>query len=250
MSRSLVMIYAVVVYGFFFAVFLYLIGFVGNFPMLPVTVDRGLPDTGALPLGLALATDAGLIALFAIQHSVMARPSFKRQWNRVVPPEAERSTYVLLSSVVLVVLFLFWRPIPATVWHVENGWFATLLQAMFVLGWLLVLFSTFLINHFELFGLHQAWAHIRGRPMPPPVLRQPLLYKIVRHPLYFGFLVAFWATPFMPIGHLVFAIGMTGYMLLAIPMEEKDLTAVFGDDYEAYRKRVRMILPGLPRKSV
>ncbi|GGD78484.1 methanethiol S-methyltransferase [Croceicoccus mobilis] len=241
MPRPFVMIYAAICYAAFFALFLLFLGFVGNFPMLPFTVDRG----PIAHIGVALATDVGLIGLFGIQHSLMARKSFKAAWTRIIPPEMERSTYVLSSSLVLLVLMLLWRPVPAYVWHVEMPVLVAGLQALFALGWLLVLFSTFLINHFELFGLHQAWAHWRGKEMPHPKLRQPLLYKIVRHPLYLGFFIAIWATPYMSVGHLVLAAGLSSYMLVAIPMEERDLVDVFGKDYEDYRNRVGMITPRL-----
>jgi methanethiol S-methyltransferase len=245
MTRLASLIFAVIAYGIFFATFLYLIAFVGDFPQVPRTVDRG-PEAA---VGLAVAIDCGLIALFGVQHSVMARQGFKRAWTRIVPKHAERSIYVLAASLVLMVLFAFWRPIPGAVWQAE-GALALVLWALFALGWLVVLLSTFLINHFELFGLQQAWFHTRGREAAAPVLRQPLFYKLVRHPLYTGFLIAFWATPHMSYGHLLLAVGMTVYILIAITHEERDLVGMFGADYEDYRSRVGMVIPGIGRRPV
>lgn len=246
MSRMMLMGFALVAYAVFFATFLYLIAFVGNLPVVPVTVDRG-PEA---PLAVALAINAGLIALFGLQHSAMARQGFKRWWTRIVPQPAERSIYVLAASIVLLILFWAWRPITATIWQVENPIGAALLWGLFAAGWGIVLLSTFLINHFELFGLQQAWFALRDRAAAAPRLRQPFLYKIVRHPLYSGFFLAFWATPHMTAGHLLLAAGMSAWMLLAIRAEEKDLVAVFGRDYEEYRARVGMLAPGIGRTAV
>jgi len=245
MSKAAWLLFAVIVYAIFFATFLYLIAFVGNLPYVPVTVDRGLQ---ASSLGAALIIDVGLIALFGVQHSVMARQGFKRAWTRVVPKQAERSVYVLAASAALIALFAFWRPIAATVWSVE-GLAALVLWGLFALGWLIVLLSTFLINHFELFGLHQAWLHARGRETAPPQFRQPLFYRLVRHPLYAGFFLAFWAMPVMTYGHLLLALGMSAYMLIAIRYEERDLVGLFGKDYEEYRGRVGMLTPRLRREA-
>lgn len=242
MARAAMVAFSLFAYAIFFATFLYLIAFVGDFPPAPLTVDRG-PEAS---LPAALAIDAALIALFGIQHTVMARQGFKRAWTRIVPVAIERSVYVLAASLVLHVLFVFWRPIPGTVWQVE-GAAAMVLWALFGLGWVIVLLSTFLINHFELFGLQQAWFHSRGREAAVPQLRQPLFYKLVRHPLYTGFLIAFWATPHLTFGHLLLAIGMTIYILIAIQYEERDLVGLFGKDYEEYRKRVGMLAPGIGR---
>jgi methanethiol S-methyltransferase len=211
-----------------------------------VTVDRG-GITG--PLTLALIVDVALIALFGLQHSVMARAGFKRGWTRIVPEAIERSTYVLLASLVLITLFLVWRPIPAPVWSVDNEVGATILWALFGAGWLIVLLSTFLLSHFELFGLHQVWSHSRGASMPASEFRQPLFYKWVRHPLYTGFFLAFWATPQMSRGHLLLAIGMSAYMLIAIRYEERDMIRLFGDRYVDYRRKVGMLVPGLGKRS-
>ncbi|TMJ11971.1 MAG: isoprenylcysteine carboxylmethyltransferase family protein [Alphaproteobacteria bacterium] len=238
MSKAASLLFALIAYAVFFATFLYLIAFVGNLPWVPLTVDRG-PSAA---MGLALLVDAALIALFGVQHSVMARQGFKRAWKRVVPDAAERSFYVLAASAALILLFLFWRPIEGTLWTV-GGAAAWVLWGLFALGWGIVLLSTFLINHFELFGLQQAWFHARGREAAPPVFRQPFLYKQVRHPLYAGFFLAFWATPQMSYGHLFLALGMSAYMLIAIVHEERDLVGLFGKDYEDYRERVGMLMP-------
>lgn len=245
MSRMLLMGFALVAYAVFFATFLYLIAFVGDLTIVPVTVDRG-PDAA---LGTALAINLGLIALFGLQHSAMARQAFKRWWTRIVPLPAERSFYVLAASLMLILLFWGWRPIPATIWQVENAAGAAVLWAIFAAGWGIVLLSTFLINHFELFGLQQAWFALRDRAAAAPQLRQPFFYRFVRHPLYSGFFLAFWATPHMTAGHLLLAAGMSAWMLLAIRAEEKDLIAVFGRDYEDYRARVGMLAPGIGRTA-
>jgi len=245
MQRSLNMLFALVAYAIFFATFLYLIGFVGNIAAVPRTVDIG----PAAPVAAALAIDIALIALFGLQHSVMARPGFKAWWTRVVPPPAERSVYVLMASATLIILFSFWRPIAGTAWSVTNPLGEALLWALFALGWGIVLLSTFLLNHFELFGLQQAWLHLRGRQAEPPELRQPMLYKWIAHPLYAGFFLAFWATPRMSYGHLLLAAGMSAYMLIAIRYEERDLTGFYGEDYTRYRKNVGMIFPRFGRRA-
>lgn len=239
MTRGFYLLFGLLAYAIFFATFLYLIAFTGDCPVIPWAVDRG-PGT-VLPL--AAAIDAALIALFGVQHSVMARQGFKKAWTRSVPEPVERSLYVLLASLCLIVLFVFWRPMPMTIWSVTAPWAVYLLWALFGLGWLIVLLSTFLINHFELFGLRQVWAHASGRAIPAPVFRTPLFYARVRHPLYSGFILAFWATPVMTAGHLLLAAGMTVYILIAIRHEERDLVALFGADYEAYRTRAGMLIP-------
>jgi methanethiol S-methyltransferase len=243
--RALFMSFALIAYVIFLATFLYLIGFVGDLALLPTSVDRGAPA----PPATALITDIALIALFGIQHSVMARQGFKKAWTRTVPLPVERSVFVLLASAALIILFAFWRPIPGDVWNVTNPLGQTILWALFAAGWGIVLLSTFLINHFELFGLQQAWLNLQGREAAPPVFRQPFFYKWVRHPLYLGFFLAFWATPHMSYGHLLLAAGMSVYMLIAIRYEERDLISWFGRDYEEYRGRVGMLIPGIGRKA-
>jgi protein-S-isoprenylcysteine O-methyltransferase Ste14 len=243
--RSLFLGFALVAYAIFFATFLYLIGFVGDLAGLPMTVDRG----PAAPLASALIINLALIALFGVQHSVMARQGFKQAWTRTVPKPVERSVYVLFASAALIILFSLWRPIEGVVWDVTNPLAQTILWVLFAAGWGIVLLSTFLINHFELFGLQQAWLHLRGREAAPHMFRQPLFYKWVRHPLYAGFFLAFWSTPHMSYGHLLLAAGMSIYMLIAISYEEKDLISYFGRDYEQYRSKVGMLIPGIGRRA-
>ena len=246
MVRAFYLLFGVVAYLIFFATFLYLVGFTGDFPQLPRTVDRGGPAADLFP---AVLIDLGLIALFGLQHSVMARPGFKRAWTRIVPAPIERSLYVLLASLMLVLLFWQWRPIAAPVWAVESALLAYALWALFAIGWAIVLVSTFLISHFELFGLAQVWNHAGGTAPPPPAFRTPLFYKRVRHPLYSGFILAFFATPAMSVGHLVFALGMLAYILVAIVHEERDLIALFGKDYAEYRGRAGKLVPKLGRRA-
>jgi methanethiol S-methyltransferase len=239
MTRTFYLLFGTVVYAIFFATFLYLIGFVGNLPGVPKTVDRGIVGDVAPALAINLA----LIALFGLQHSIMARRGFKQAWTRIVPKPVERSVYVLFASLALILLFLLWRPIPGEVWRIENQAGAALMWVLFAAGWLIVLLSTFLISHFELFGVKQVYLHARGLTAAEPQFRQPFFYKWVRHPLYAGFFLAFWATPAMSYGHLLLAIGMSVYMLIAIRYEERDLVHLFGADYESYRQRVGMLTP-------
>lgn len=243
MSRTLIMIFSVAAYAIFFATFLYLIAFVGDLSFVAKTVSRG-GEAGAL--STAVAINLFLIALFSVQHSGMARRTFKRWWTAIVPEAAERSIYVLASSAALILMFALWRPIPQVIWSVD-GVGAALLWAGFALGWAIVLLSTFLINHFELFGLQQAWFNLRAREAADPIFRTPLLYRMVRHPLYTGFIIAFWAAPTMTIGRLLFAGGMTAVILIGIHFEEKDLVGFFGERYRTYKQQVGMLIPGLGR---
>ncbi len=245
MTRAFFMGFALVAYAIFLATFLYLIAFVGNLPWVPLTVDRG---PAAASIGAALIIDLALIAMFGLQHSVMARQGFKQAWTRIVPKAAERSVYVLAASLMLILLFVAWRPIDGIVWQATNPLLAGLLWGLFATGWLIVLASTFLINHFELFGLQQAWFNLRDRAAAAPQLRQPFFYRFVRHPLYSGFFIAFWATPVMTMGHLLLAVGMSTYMLIAIRYEERDLVGLFGEDYEQYRANVGMLAPRFGRR--
>ena len=244
MSRAINLLFAIVAYAIFFATFLYLICFVGNIPLVPQTVDVGTQA----PVVTAVIIDLALIALFGVQHSVMARQGFKRWWTTMIPRTAERSVYVLMASAALIVLMALWRPIDAIVWSVTAPMASNLIQAVFWAGWATVLLSTFLINHFELFGLQQAWLNMQGREAEPHKFHQPLLYKWVRHPLYLGFFLAFWAAPQMTVGHLLLAAGVSVYMLIAIRYEERDLVDYFGKDYEDYRERVGMLTPRFWRR--
>ena len=245
MTRAVYLAFGLAAYLIFFATFLYLIGFVGDLPVVPRTVDRGGWIGDPLLAGLI---NVGLIASFGLQHSVMARPRFKAACARWMPAPIERSCFVLAASAMLILMFLLWQPLPAVVWSVESQAGAAILWALFGLGWVIVLVSTFLISHFELFGLTQVWNHATGRQSPAPQLREPFLYRWVRHPLYTGFFLAFWAIPEMTVGHLLLAGGMSVYMLIAIRYEERDLTGLFGQDYEDYRGRVGMLLPRVGRR--
>jgi len=236
-ARILMLFYAIVSYGAFLVSCLYLVGFVGNY-WVPKSIDVGSP---AGPDN-AIVVDLLLLGVFAIQHSVMARPAFKQWWTKMIPAASERSTYVLLSSLVLLLLFWQWRPIPLPIWHVQ-GIAAHLLTGVFWLGWLIVNASTFMIDHFDLFGLRQVFSALRGTVITDPSFKTPLLYRIVRHPLMLGFLLAFWATPEMTAGHLLFASGMTVYILAALQLEERDLIAKFGATYQRYCRSVPMLLP-------
>jgi protein-S-isoprenylcysteine O-methyltransferase Ste14 len=235
--------YGLLVYALFLTTFLYAIGFVGNFAV-PKSIDAGI----AVPPLQAVAIDVLLLAVFALQHSVMARRGFKAWWTRRVPKALERSTYVLAATLALALLCWQWRPITAPViWRIDNAAAAGTVWGVFWLGWAILLFSTFLINHFELFGLRQAFARAFEAEQPAPQFRTPMLYRYVRHPLYLGFMLGFWATPVMTAGHLLFAAGATGYILVGIWFEERDLVHQFGDQYRRYREQVGMLLPSRKR---
>ena len=245
MGKVLAFAYGLVCYAIFLVSFLYAIGFVGDF-IVPKAIDDGPSEN----LVATLVIDALLLGVFAVQHSVMARPAFKALWTRIVPRPVERSTYVLFSSLALLLIYWQWRPLAEPViWNAAASWLVEALWAVFALGWLTVLTSTFLINHFDLFGLRQVWTYIRNGETPPPDFRTPLFYRVVRHPIYLGFAIAFFASPRMTLGHLAFAIATTAYMLIAIQFEEHDLIAVFGDRYRRYRQTVSMFVPWPPRKG-
>ena len=236
-ARLLILLYAIVSYAVFLVASLYAIGFVGNVAV-PKSIDTGQPVNPGEAIGINLL----LLGLFAIQHSIMARPAFKRWWVTILPAACQRSTYVLLSSLILLLLFWQWRPIPTPVWQLD-GMAAWLLIGVYWLGWLLVLASTFMIDHFDLSGLRQAFFALRGTEAPAQSFKTPLLYKVVRHPLMLGILLAYWATPAMTAGHLLFAIANTAYILIGLQFEERDLIAEFGTTYQQYRRRVPMLLP-------
>jgi methanethiol S-methyltransferase len=237
-GRVIALLYGLAAYLVFFITFLYAIGFVAGL-VVPKTIDTG----AVVPMTEALLVNILLMSVFAIQHSVMARRQFKQWWTQYVPKAIERSTYVLLASLALVLLFWQWRPIPAVVWQVADPQIAMALTGLSLLGWLIVLTSTFLINHFELFGLHQVANNLAGHSMPDPRFRTPLYYKFVRHPIYLGFIIAFWAAPVMTVGHLLFAAVTTAYIFVGILLEERDLVDLFGDDYRRYKQRVSMLVP-------
>jgi methanethiol S-methyltransferase len=243
MGRILALLYGVICYLIFLLTFLYAIGFVGNV-FVPKSIDTG---TLSNPLSLALLVDAVLLGLFAVQHSVMARQWFKRGWTKIVPWPVERSTYVLIASLILLLLFWQWRPLGPVVWDVQNAAGRTFLLALFWIGWGGVLLSTYLVDHFALFGLKQVYSYFQGRDAGPIPFKSPALYKVVRHPLYLGFIIGFWSTPHMTAGHLFFAIMTTGYILVAIQFEERDLIRSYGDTYRVYRQKVAMLIP-IPRR--
>jgi protein-S-isoprenylcysteine O-methyltransferase Ste14 len=245
MRRIAAFLYGSASYAIFFATFLYAIGFVGN-----LVVPKSIDSSPEQPLGWALLINFGLLTLFALQHSIMARPAFKRWWTRFVPQPVERSTYVLFSSLALLLLFWQWQPMGGVIWNVENAIGRGLLFSGFAFGWSLVLVSTFLINHFDLFGLRQVYLYLRGREYTPLTFGTPGPYKHVRHPLYVGWLFAFWATPTMTAAHLVFALLTTAYILVAIQLEEHDLLTAHGESYAAYRRRVPMLIPRLSHLKV
>lgn len=244
------LLYGVIAYVVFLAAFLYAIVFVGNIAelpgglLVPKNIDSGVPGA---PVPSAIV-DAILLSIFALQHSLMARPAFKRVWTHIVPSSVERSTYVLLSSLALLLIYWQWQPLPDAVWTVTNPLAMTVLAFLFWVGWGIVLVSTFLLDHFELFGLRQVWARMRGDAVPAARFRTPLFYNVVRHPIYLGFVIAFWSAAVMSQGHLLFALATTGYIFLGIFLEERDLVACFGETYVVYRKRVWMIVPLPPSR--
>jgi len=243
MARILALLYGSVAYLVFLGAFLYAIGFVTGL-VVPKTIDMGL----VVPTGEAMIVNILLMSLFAVQHSVMARKPFKRWWTRFVPIAIERSTYVLLASLALILLFWQWRAMPSIVWQVSNPTIAMAILGLSLFGWFVVLLSTFLINHFELFGLQQVILNLAGNAGSQPRFKTPMLYKLVRHPIYLGFIIAFWAAPVMTAGHLLFALVTTAYIFVGIALEERDLIELFGDEYKHYRQRVAMLVPSW-RKS-
>ena len=247
MGGLIAFLYGAVSYVIFLGTFLYAIGFVGNF-IVPKSIDSGVVSDGLL----ALAVNLGLMSIFALQHSAMARPEFKKVWTKVVPESVERSTYVLFSSLALVLLFAYWQPMPTIIWDLSGTIAGNLLYGLFWVGWATVLAATFMLSHFDLLGLKQVYRRLRSRPLSTPeeeILRTPALYKVVRHPIMLGFLIAFWATPTMSVGHFLFAAVVTVYTLLALVLEERDLVAALGSSYLDYRKRVPMLVPFLRRRT-
>lgn len=243
MGRSITFIYGIVAYVIFLATFLYSIGFVGNM-LVPKSIDTGAQG----PVAVSVLINLALLSFFALQHSIMARPAFKRIWTKIIPKAAERSTYIMMSCLALIAIFLFWHPIVTPLWDVSNTLTGTVLSVLFWVGWLVVLASTFMIDHFDLFGLKQIYANLKKRPVTHPGFIKVGLYRLVRHPIMTGFVIAFWATPTMTAGHLLFALVSTGYIVIAVlHLEEKDLIADIGDDYRAYQREVPAFVPGFGR---
>ena len=243
MSRIAIFVYGVLCYALCLVAFVYGIGFIGGF-LTPTMLD----GPAQRPLGVALTVNVALLVAFALQHSIMARPAFKRWWTGIIPEAAERSTYVLASSIAVGGLFAFWEPVGGVVWQTE-GALRTTVTGVYVFGWALLLYVTFLIDHFDLFGLKQVWRRLAGKEYQPPQFYTPSLYKLVRHPLYIGWLTIFWAAPTMTVAHLLFALATTAYILGAIQLEERDLLAAFGGEYAEYRRRTPMLIPRVGAKS-
>ncbi len=245
MKKTLYLLYGIICYIAFFGTILYAIGFVGNL-VVPKTIDSE-PQVSLIQ---AILINASLLLLFALQHSIMARPAFKQWWTRIIPTALERSSFVLLSSLCLMLLMWQWQPIGGVVWSIDNSFAKTILFILYLTGWGLVFVSTFLINHFDLFGLRQVWLYFTGKPYTALPFRLPAMYKLVRHPLYLGFIIAFWSTPVMTISHLLFSILTTGYILTAIQFEERDLLTHFGDKYREYKKWAPMLIPFSKRRTI
>ncbi len=245
LSKFLALFYGAVSYFIFLGTFLYAIGFVGNF-LVPKSIDSGIQGG----TGNDWLINILLLSLFAVQHSVMARQGFKKWWTKIIPKSIERSTFVLISSLVLILLFYYWRPMPGVIWSVENDLLVLFMNTLYFAGWFIVLLGTFLINHFNLFGLQQVYLNMKNSEPKPPQFVKPLFYKVVRHPLMLGFIIAFWATPHMTVGHLLFAFATTGYILVAIQLEERDMVRFHGEEYKRYQREVSQIIPLPPKKQV
>ncbi|MBI4243475.1 MAG: isoprenylcysteine carboxylmethyltransferase family protein [Planctomycetes bacterium] len=248
MGRFVTLIYGLICYAIFFLSFLYAIAFIGNITLngiVPKTIDSGTEGD----LTKSLFVNALLLGLFAIQHSVMARQGFKKWWTQIIPKPAERSTYVLLSSLLLCILYWQWEPLLQPIWTLDNETGKLIIQTLFWFGWGIVLISTFMINHFELFGLQQVFYHAKGKEFQYPSFRTPALYKFIRHPIMLGFIIAFWAAPKMTLGHLIFSVATTGYIFIGIMLEERDLVSFHGEKYKKYKKEVSMILP-IPKSKL
>jgi methanethiol S-methyltransferase len=244
MKKIIFLVYGIIAYIIFFGTYCYAVGFVTN-----LVVPTGLDSKPTSPLGFALLVNVGMLVLFALQHSVMARPAFKRWWTTIVPEPLERSTYVLLSSLCLILLFIYWQPMGGVIWSVKSELAYQILTGITLLGFVIVLVSTFLINHFDLFGLRQVWLYMIGKLYTQLAFRTPFFYKYVRHPLYLGWMIAFWAAPTMTVAHFLFAVICTGYMLTAIRFEERDLIHAFGDKYIRYKQTAPMLIPFVKNKK-